>query len=527
MTIKVDTMTRVDASTPFFLGEWRVEAALGRISRDDEIVKIDPRNMEVLLLLATRPGQVVSQIEIEKAVWSDVVVTSSSVYQSIAQLRRALGDDKNQPRYIETISRKGYRLLAHPVFEPKLPSTSAAVPVPHPVVERHKWLISMGVSVAVLIMGATIVVLVSNGRTERLQVQSEIPESPFIDLTATKPTAYSRVRLDRAAADVAVREGRPEEALRYLERAIATQRSGVSDTHPFLAQLTIELAHVHHWLGDYAAAEAAAREAMAINERSAPANSPYRLEPEIVLADVLLDLERYDEAERHTLKAIELARSLHGDSGDYMESALSTLATLRMEQGRLDEAERALRETIRLASLGFGKDSTNVTGARTALAVVQLKADRVDDAVAEGRASLAALKQTVRSNHPFVASAQHVLGEALCRRGEFGEAEQLLLSEIEIWKDSNAPDWRVARAVSALGEAVLGQGRVHEAARHLSFASEQLENLRGRQQADARRATQERLQLLERVRQGVPLLAARSLNAQETPRGFREDAVSH
>src|SRR5690606_3586335 len=99
-------------------GDWRVEPQLNRIVRGEEIVKIDPRNMKVLQLLASQPGLVFSQAEIEKAVWSDVIVTPNSVYQSIAQLRRALADDKRVSRYIETIPRKGYRAVAQIRFPP-------------------------------------------------------------------------------------------------------------------------------------------------------------------------------------------------------------------------------------------------------------------------------------------------------------------------------------------------------------------------------------------------------------------------
>src|SRR5690606_39738812 len=59
-----------------------------RVRRGDETVKIEPQTMRVLLLLARNAGAVVSQAEIERTVWADVVVTPSSVYQSIAQLRK-------------------------------------------------------------------------------------------------------------------------------------------------------------------------------------------------------------------------------------------------------------------------------------------------------------------------------------------------------------------------------------------------------------------------------------------------------
>lgn len=90
----------------FWLGEWKVEPTLCRISPGEEIVQIDPRNMKVLQSLTSKPGQVFSQAEIEEAVWSDVIVTPNSVYQSIAQLRRALSDEKAKPKYIRPFRAK-------------------------------------------------------------------------------------------------------------------------------------------------------------------------------------------------------------------------------------------------------------------------------------------------------------------------------------------------------------------------------------------------------------------------------------
>jgi tetratricopeptide (TPR) repeat protein len=269
------------------------------------------------------------------------------------------------------------------------------------------------------------------------------------------------------------------------------------------------LARVQLWSGQYEAAETTARQALSIVQQTAPPNSPRRLMPVAVLGDTLMLLECYEEAEKYLLAGLALARSLSGNTGDHVPTFLNSLAELRIRQGRLQEAETLARESIPLDMLVEG-ETPEIAGAHTVLAFVLLRAGRANEAIAEARAALAILSRTSRPNHPYVASAQHVLGEALCRTGEFVECERALLAEIPIWKDSNAPQWRVARAMSALGEAVLGQGRLAEAAQHLALASEQLEGLRGAQQSDARRATQERLQLLEKVRQGVPLLAARS-----------------
>ena len=112
------------------IGEWTVEPALDQISSAERVVKLEPRTMRLLLALAARPGEVVTNDELLALVWKDVLVTSSSIYEGVAQLRKALGDDSAQPRYIATVPRKGYRLVAavSPMPERRAASEPAAVP---------------------------------------------------------------------------------------------------------------------------------------------------------------------------------------------------------------------------------------------------------------------------------------------------------------------------------------------------------------------------------------------------------------
>lgn len=98
--------------TLFRLGGWLVEAKLNRLSRAGETVQLEPKSMDVLVYLCERPGEVISADEIIEAVWHGRPMGDNPVYKSIAKLRRALGDDAGEPRYIATVSKKGYRLLA-------------------------------------------------------------------------------------------------------------------------------------------------------------------------------------------------------------------------------------------------------------------------------------------------------------------------------------------------------------------------------------------------------------------------------
>src|SRR5687767_5695020 len=75
-------------------------------------VRIEPKAMEVLLAPAARPGGTVGRNELLSAVWPGVVVGDEALTQSIIKLRKALRDNPRSPSYIETISKRGYRLIA-------------------------------------------------------------------------------------------------------------------------------------------------------------------------------------------------------------------------------------------------------------------------------------------------------------------------------------------------------------------------------------------------------------------------------
>lgn len=93
------------------IGEWRVDPTVNQLTREAESVRIEPKAMDVLIALARQPGQVVSRETLLAAVWPGVVVTDEVLTQCIIKLRRALRDDPRAPSYIETISKRGYRLI--------------------------------------------------------------------------------------------------------------------------------------------------------------------------------------------------------------------------------------------------------------------------------------------------------------------------------------------------------------------------------------------------------------------------------
>ena len=183
----------VMAERPFRVGEWSVDPALDQISRNTEVIKLEPRTMRLLVRLAETPGQVVSSQQLLDSVWSGVVVAPASVYQGIWQLRKLLGDSDPIPTYIATVSRKGYRLIAaverdephhasvstdsHQIDAP-LSHPSAESRVPGKRVAPAAWYWVTAVSVLTMIAIATAILL--KGQSSR--------DTPLITATTSSDT---------------------------------------------------------------------------------------------------------------------------------------------------------------------------------------------------------------------------------------------------------------------------------------------------------------------------------------------------
>ena len=89
-----------------------VTPAINEISKDGVVARIEPKSMEVLVYLLERAGTVVSREDIQDQIWENVFVGQDSVTNAIIKIRKAFGDDARNPAVIETIPKRGYRLIA-------------------------------------------------------------------------------------------------------------------------------------------------------------------------------------------------------------------------------------------------------------------------------------------------------------------------------------------------------------------------------------------------------------------------------
>jgi len=117
------------SSTRFKIDDWTVDPDLGRVFNDkNEETRLEPKAMEVLVYLAKRAGEAVTRQELEGNVWSGTVVSYEALSVTINKIRKALGDTSRKPRYIETLSKRGYRLIAPVIHESVSNETQIVVP---------------------------------------------------------------------------------------------------------------------------------------------------------------------------------------------------------------------------------------------------------------------------------------------------------------------------------------------------------------------------------------------------------------
>ncbi len=93
------------------LGDWRLDMATGDINGPSGSARLEPKVLILVRILASRANEVVSREMLMQQIWGETIVGDDSLARLVSKLRHALGDDARHPEYIETISKRGYRLL--------------------------------------------------------------------------------------------------------------------------------------------------------------------------------------------------------------------------------------------------------------------------------------------------------------------------------------------------------------------------------------------------------------------------------
>ncbi len=136
---------------------------------------IEARQLNLLKLLIENYGQAVSRNQIMDALWNDTIVSDNSVSQAITQLRKSLHDDKETPRFIKTVPRVGYQLIAELVF-PEPPSEHVEQ------FKKNKFNLSL-VAIASVLLGISITI----GIIELTKPSLQVPEYSYESRLTSTP----------------------------------------------------------------------------------------------------------------------------------------------------------------------------------------------------------------------------------------------------------------------------------------------------------------------------------------------------
>ena len=110
-----------DLKKGFDVGPWHVEPLRGEMTGPGGARHLEPKAMDVLVCLAQRSGELLTRDELLQAVWGARAVSDEPLTRAIGSLRRALGDSSDAPTYIETVPKRGYRLLQQAVSSKPVP----------------------------------------------------------------------------------------------------------------------------------------------------------------------------------------------------------------------------------------------------------------------------------------------------------------------------------------------------------------------------------------------------------------------
>jgi TolB-like protein/Flp pilus assembly protein TadD len=159
-------------------GDFRIDTVERGLWRGERLIPITAKAFDVLLLLVRNAGRTVTKEEFMSEVWAGTIVEEANLTDNISTLRQALEDDSRQPKYIQTVPKRGYRFVA--AVKPVSGAPAGG--------RKRGWApVALGLAAAFAILAAIVVALVSRTPHRAAQSQGEphsIAVLPFKPLTA-------------------------------------------------------------------------------------------------------------------------------------------------------------------------------------------------------------------------------------------------------------------------------------------------------------------------------------------------------
>lgn len=124
--------------TFFQFGGFTIDLQRHGLYRGEERIHLTAKPLETLIYLVENRGQIVEKQELLEAVWKDTFVTEDNLVHVIGEIRRALADDKDDPRFVQTVPRLGYRFVADVVVTSHTGEIKQAATAPSKITEREE-----------------------------------------------------------------------------------------------------------------------------------------------------------------------------------------------------------------------------------------------------------------------------------------------------------------------------------------------------------------------------------------------------
>ncbi len=176
VTMRPKTAPAAKPTGPFRLGDWEVRPDHNELVSRQETRRLEPKAMDLLVFMASSAPEVMSKNDIIDTVWEGRIISEGTLTNTIAELRRALGDDARHPRYIETIPKRGYCLVAPVESVSSLTDDDAQAPP-----RRPKAVLVIAVA-GILLATAVVIIFVLQTRNRPLDTEV-ILVGPFVNRT--------------------------------------------------------------------------------------------------------------------------------------------------------------------------------------------------------------------------------------------------------------------------------------------------------------------------------------------------------
>jgi TolB-like protein/DNA-binding winged helix-turn-helix (wHTH) protein len=211
----------------FTVGEWTVAPELNSLQRDGQICRVEPKIMQVLVVLVEHSGDVVSKEQIFQRVWPGTFVSDEVLTRSVSELRRVFGDNPREPKYIQTIPKGGYRLVA-PVIGAGIAGRGAS---PRPWWRREGRPILAAV-VAVLLLVTYLVLFRDRAKVGFKPAITSLAVLPLTNLSGDPSQDY----FADGMTDELITDLGQISALRVISRTSVMQYKGTHKTLPEIAR---------------------------------------------------------------------------------------------------------------------------------------------------------------------------------------------------------------------------------------------------------------------------------------------------